>query len=200
MRRFTNLPILLLAMVIGVGLLGSALLLWTPERPSAVQSLEARGGAMSSGGMAMIGAADTLASAAAQIEKQVRDVNDPDLAALATEWQTEAAQLRTQGVEMTASLSAESMVHDPASVSQFDPVSLRGNGSVMVVEGQKMVDLGGELDEQIAILSNVGVLPPEMVMQLTSSASALISAGQHLVQEGHDMQEYADQLLRSIGR
>ena len=37
-------------------------------------------------------------------------------------------------------------------------------------------------------------------LQLSSSASALINAGEHLVQEGQDMQEYADQLLRSIGR
>lgn len=200
MRRFTNLPIFLLAMLIGVGLLGSTLLLWTPERPSAAQSLEARGGAMSSGGLAMIGAADTLGSAAEQIETQARDVDYPDLAALATEWQIEAAQLRAQGIEMTASLSAESMVHDPATAPEFDPASLRGNGSVMVAEGQKMVDLGGELNEQIAILSDVGILPPGMVMQLSSSASALINAGEHLVQEGQDMQEYADQLLRSIGR
>jgi hypothetical protein len=62
-----------------------------------------------------------------------------------------------------------------------------------------MVGHGQEMAAQVDQLRRDGVLTDAMADELAADAKALVDAGEALVRDGEQMQEYAEKLLQSIG-
>jgi hypothetical protein len=189
--------LLLSAGLIGLLLIGS--MSAGSGSSSKVLSLESRSGEMTAGGEAMIEASQNMDAAAALIERQADRNGDADLGELAQRWRNEAGALRDRGLELTLSIAADSMIHDPDAAHQLNPNNLSANGGIMVTEAQAMIEHGSDMHQQAAWLRESGVLLPDVTGQLAGSADALITAGEQLEREGEEMQDYAEQVLQSIG-
>lgn len=162
--------------------------------PMAQDSLSA--GTMSASGTAMIQVADGMEG----VTPTLLSSNDPAVASLGEHWVQDAAALRERGVWMISSASSDAMVHNPDRAHEINLQNLLGNGMVMVSEGQAMRAHGEEMIADVEGLRDEGILPGDVADELIAEAQALADAGDRLERDGEEMQQTAEDLLRSIGR
>jgi hypothetical protein len=150
---------------------------------------------MAAGGETMIQAAEGMSQAAVTMMA----AGVPELVDLGQHWAQDAQALRERAAWMVLSASADTMVHDPDNAHELNLQNLLGNGTSMAAEGQSMVGHGQEMAAQVDQLRRDGVLTDAMADELAADAKALVDAGEALVRDGEQMQEYAEKLLQSIG-
>ena len=151
---------------------------------------------MAAAGAAMVAAAQGMESAAAALVAS----GDPALAELGQHWQADARVLRARGAWMVTSSTSDSMVHDPDRVHELNLENLRANGTVMAEEGRALADHGREMAAQVEQFRQDGAISAAVADDLAARAAALVAAGEALERDGEQMQEYAESLLKSLGR
>jgi hypothetical protein len=166
--------------------------------PSPAQGT-ANADAMRVAGEAMNQVAQGMETAAALIAERERS-GDAALAELGRHWAQDAQALHERAGWLMAAAGADSMVHDPNKAQQLNLYNLRANGSVMVAEGQAMVEHGREMKEQVGELLTAGAIGPELADKMTAAADALIASGETLERDGKRMQDSAERLLTSLGK
>jgi hypothetical protein len=154
------------------------------------------GGTMTSAGTSMIEVADSMEA----VVPTLLASSDAEVSALGQHWDQDAAALRERGAWMISSATSDAMVHDPDRARQINLQHLLGNGMAMVSEGAAMRAHGEEMITEVDRLRELGVLPDDIADDLIGKAQTLIDAGQRIEEDGEEMQQTAEDLLRSIGR
>lgn len=151
---------------------------------------------MTSGGAAMIQAAQGMAEAA----RLMLASEAPQVVERGQHWAQDATALQERGAWMVLAATAESMVHDPDKARELNLQNLLGNGMSMAAEGEAMAAHGNEMAAEVAQLRQDGALSDDLSEQLTADAQVLVDAGEALARDGERMRDYAESLLRSIGQ
>ncbi len=150
---------------------------------------------MTNAGIAMIQAAQSMEAASAVMVAS----GNQTLVDLGGHWYQDARALRDQGAWMIVAASSDSMIHDPNKARELDLANLEVNGMVMEAEGQAMADHGRAMLVQVDQLRTDGNLPSTIADDLTARGNELITTGNQMASDGKRMQEYAQNLQRSLG-
>jgi hypothetical protein len=151
----------------------------------------------------MAEAAAAMVSAAEGLEETAPALiatGDPALVALGELWLADARVLRARAAWLVSTATSDAMVHDPARAHELNLDNLRANGKAMAAEGRSLSELGRELAARVEELSRHGTIAGAVAGDLTARAAALLAAGERLERDGERMQDYAKDLLRSLGR
>jgi hypothetical protein len=202
MRRLAFVALLAVLVVTSLVLLApsarSATALQTAATPAATPTPSLA--AMPAAGVALTNMAQAMDDGASALDAEAARSGDQQMADLAGHWREDAQTLRAMGVQLLVTTNASGMVHDPDAAYELDLEGLRANGELMLFDGKAMVAHANEMEQQIASLRGSGALPKALSDQLAATTDQLKKTGEQLERDGQGMRDYADQMLRSIGR
>lgn len=177
---------------------------------------------MEEAGRTMQQAATTMQGHAQAMLDEGRRTGNQDLIAHGEHWLREAADLNQAGGWMLmnpvtpgalapqANLTAadrsqldravRAMIHDPSKVGrEVDLETLRWNGLSLRGEGQNMADHARVMAEEVELMVERHGLQAPAAADLRAGTAALRQGGDHLMQNGQAMIDYADRLRRGMG-